>query len=482
MAQLHHAYTYTLAMSRIAMYQAVCYFLRWFRPFWATVFGCLVVLAPLPAGAQSTTMPPCPRQDGYFVTAPLPHRLDRTLFLSHIIPLGLWHSNNDGQTWNIILNLSNFAGISAGQPYVVPSWPSPEYHIYFPWSYNVNNGLGPKSSMLWYSDDSGGSWEARNPCTGDCTFDLHLTDASDVLFGIEHSSYTWPSSGIWRTTNGAHSWIEMWNDTEAGWLAVSPGYSQDHTLFASLSGVSPELGSPVIVSMDGGETWQGAGGEDLCNEAAGSVQVSSGFTADHTLFVHQASSLFRSQNAGETWEVVFPSDRPHCQPGVLAPTADSYKLSSNFGQDHTLYMVTTGPNDDQRLLVSGDGGATWDYQSSVSRSTSLLWVLAAAENRGGSETDEAGNALFAGAMAEGTSASSGVRAAAPKSNWTAFLPLIDWSAAQPTARSFTLFINAWNGVDGFSYYRSDDGGVTWACMLLPTVQPPGRTRYLGEGR
>lgn len=466
------------------MYQAVCYFLRWFRPFWATVFGCLVVLAPLPAGAQSTIMPPCPRQDGYFVTAPLPHRLDRTLFLSHIIPLGLWHSNNDGQTWNIILNLSNFAGISAGQPYVVPSWPSPEYHIYFPWSYNVNNGLGPQSSMLWYCDDSGGSWEARNPCTGDCTFDLHLSDASDVLFGIEHSSYTWPSSGIWRTTNGAHSWIEMWNDTEAGWLAVSPGYSQDHTLFASLSGVSPELGSPVIVSMDGGETWQGAGGEDLCNEAAGSVQVSSGFTADHTLFVHQASSLFRSQNAGETWDVMFPRDRPHCEPGVLAPTADSYKLSSNFAQDHTIYMVTTDTSDnDHRLLVSSDGGATWTFQSSVSRSTSLLWVLpAAAGSTAGNEVQSVALNPLPAAM-EGASSSSGAyRATAPESQWTTFLPRVAWTAAQPVARPFTLFIKARNEMDESTYYRSDDGGVTWACMQLPTVQSPARTQYLGRGR
>ena len=457
-----------------------CCFLERFRPFWTIVCGCLMVVVPVPAGDQSLLFPPCPRQDGYFLTASPWYAQDHTLFLSHIHPGGIWRSDDAGTTWTGIVEMSQFDGFRFGPVTIVPVESASGFQLYNDWTYLPD--IFVTARLLWYSANSGVMWQARTPSHGEGLNDMYPTNDPGTMYALEPSSPWWPSSGIWRTTNGARSWIEVWNSTEAGWLAVAPNFLQDHTVFASLRERSPELGSPVIVSTDGGEMWQGAGGGDLCDEAAGSVQISSRFTQDHTLFVHQASSLFKSQDAGESWAVVFPRDRPHCQPGVLAPTADSYKLSSNFGQDHTLYMVTTGPNDDQRLLVSGDGGATWDYQSSVSRSTSLLWVLAAAENRGGSETDEAGNALFAGAMAEGTSASSGLGAAAPKSNWTAFLPLVNWSAAQPTARPFTLFIKARNEMDESTYYRSDDGGLSWACMLLPTVQPPGRTRYLGEGR
>ena len=444
--------------------------------------GCLLALVPLVAHAQSSSLPVCSGQDGYFLTASPWYAQDQTLFLSQSDPGAIWQSTDAGRTWAGVVDMSRYRGVQFGPVSIVPVESTSGFRLYSPWTVFSNATLVAR--LLWYSDDSGTTWLSRTPTPGQTDSRLYPTDNPAIMFALVDSSPQWPSTGIWRTYPLNTSWWWQWvlESTNALDLAVSPDYLEDQTVFAALESVSPELGSPVIVSTDGGETWQGRGDDDLCSEGAGSIQISSGFPEDHTLFVHQASSLFRSQDAGETWEVVFPRDRPHCQPGVLAPTADSYKLSSNFGQDHTLYMVTTGPNDDQRLLVSGDGGATWDYQSSVSRSTSLLWVLAAAENRGGSETDEAGNALFAGAMAEGTSASSGLGAAAPKSNWTAFLPLVNWSAAQPTARPFTLFIKARNEMDESTYYRSDDGGLSWACMLLPTVQPPGRTRYLGEGR
>lgn len=431
------------------------------------------------------SLPVCPKQYGYAIAPSPSYDQDHVLFLSKANPLALWRSNDGGHTWNNVVNLSSFHGISAGEPYLVQSPPDPEYHIYLPWVYNVIYGPGSFFSMLWYSNDSGVTWDAREPCRGDCTFGLSLTNDSDMLFGLEHSSYSWPSSGIWRNdSGGVYHWTKVWNGTEAGWLAVAPDFAQNQTIYASLRAQSPDLGSPVIVSTNGGESWQGAGGDDLCNEGAGSVQVSSAFTEDHTLFVHQASSLFRSQDAGGTWDVIFPRDRPHCQPGVLAPTADSYKLSSTFGQDHTIYMVTTFPSDnDHRLLVSSDGGATWTFQSRVSRSTSLLWVLpAAAGSTGGNEVQSVAPNPLPTALDGAGSFAGAYRATVPESQWTTFLPRVDWTTAPPITRPFTLFIDAWNGIDGWSYYRSDDGGVTWACMQLPTVQPPARTPVLGRGR
>lgn len=456
------------------MCEARPWFLANIRRFWPLGLGCLIALVPLPAGAQSSSLPPCPKQDGYFLTASPWYAQDQTLFLSDIYPGAIWRSEDAGITWTGIVDMSRYDGFRFGPVTIAPVESASGFQLYHDWTYLP--GIFVTARLLWYSADSGATWLARTPSHGEARNDMYPTNDPGTMFAREPSSPWWLSSGIWRTTNGARSWAEVWDGTEAGWLAVSPEFSPDQTLFASLSGNSPELGSPVIVSTDSGESWRGAGGEDLCDEAAGSLQISSGFAQDRTLFVHQASSLFESQDAGETWGVVFPPDRPHCQPGVVAPTVDSYKLSSTFGQDHTLYVVTTGPGDDHRLLVSSDGGATWTFQANLSRSTSLLWVLpAAAGSDAGTEIRANARSPLPKALedvgwSQGTS-----RATVLDNDWTIFLPRVDWTGAQPTARPFTLFIDAWNGVDGWSYYRSDDGGVTWACMQLPTI-PTARER------
>ena len=446
--------------------------------------GCLLALVPLVAHAQSSSLPVCSGQDGYFLTASPWYAQDQTLFLSQSDPGAIWQSTDAGRTWAGVVDMSRYRGVQFGPVSIVPVESTSGFRLYSPWTVFSNATLVAR--LLWYSDDSGTTWLSRTPTPGQTDSRLYPTDNPAIMFALVDSSPQWPSTGIWRTYPLNTSWWWQWvlESTNALDLAVSPDYLEDQTVFAALESVSPELGSPVIVSTDGGETWQGRGDDDLCSEGAGSIQISSGFPEDHTLFVHQASSLFRSQDAGETWEVVFPRDRPHCEPGVLAPTADSYKLSSNFGQDHTIYMVTTDTSDsDHRLLVSIDGGATWTFQSSVSRSTSLLWVLpAAAGSTAGNEVQSVALNPLPTAL-EGASSSSGAyRATAPESQWTTFLPRVAWTAAQPIARPFTLFIKARNQNDESTYYRSDDGGVTWACWQLPTVQPPARTQYLGRGR
>ena len=334
------------------------------------------------ATLKQGTLPPCPGQGTYYLTPSPAYSQDYTLFLASARPGVVWRSNDAGETWSTVLDMSRFDGFTFGPIAMEPRPPRPEFSFYQSWTYSTSPALEVR--MLWKSEDSGATWRSQQPGPGTGIVNIHpaVIPYEAKAFSLENRAPGWTSSGIWRFYSETF-WSKVWNGTEALFLALSPEAGQDRTLYASLSARSPELGSPVIASTDGGETWQGAGGDDLCDEAAGSVQISSGFTQDRTLFVHQTGSLFESQDAGETWSVVFPPDRPHCQPGVVAPTVDSYKLSSSFGRDHTLYAVTTGPSNDHRLLVSGDGGATWTFQSNVSRSTSLLWVLPAAAGRNG---------------------------------------------------------------------------------------------------
>lgn len=451
----------------------------WFVVSLATVMAPLHPIAAKAETIRQESLPVCPTEGNYEIYPSPFYGQDQTLFLKEYSPRNprgfvLWRSNDGGHFWSVMLDITNLSGLNMGPTYPVPIPPDPDFQLYLATWFGVS--LGTSNPMLWYSNDGGVTWEARNPCAYDCISWLYPTNQSDVLFGLEHYD-PWGhfSSGIWRTTDGARSeWTKVWDGTEAISLAVSPSYAQDHTLFGGLRVKSPELGSAVIASTNGGETWEGRGGDDLCDNDTAAVQLSSTFSQDHTAFVQQARSLFRSQDAGETWAVLFPRDQPHCQPGMLAPTVDSYKLSTDFGQDHTIYMTTTGPDEDHHLLVSSDGGATWTQLLSRDYHFSLLGVFPRVVEATSVLDRSSWNNISWAREAEAYYDTPPARLNVPGHNqeWLTFLPRIDWTGSQPTAKPFTLFLRT---SDAFSYYRSDDGGVTWGCMELPPPLPPQST-------
>lgn len=423
--------------------------------------------------SRQEPFPPCPENHRtYFFSSSPSYKQDSILYLSTVNPGTVWRSDDAGSTWNNLVDMSRFDGFRFGPVTVVPVASSTGFHLYNGWT--TISDFSVTARLLWYSDDSGASWQARDPSPGEARSNIFPTDDLDIMFALENSSPSWIPTGIWRTHSGARSWIEVWDGTEALGLAVSPVYSQDQTVFASLVARSPELGSPVIVSNDGGETWQGRGGDDLCDDPASSLQLSPAFAQDRTLFVQQSGSFFRSRDAGQTWQVVFPPDRPHCQGGVVAPLVAQFVLSPNYDQDHTIYMVSS--TGDYRLSVSDNDGETWTplLRNRLLHVYAVLSTPAASSSTSASR-DQPGRV------------SSGPRvvrqhAAEPDSSWNVFLPRVDWTATQPVARPLTLFIMARNEDDKSTYYRSDDGGVTWACMALPTVEPPLRSQTHGRGR
>ncbi|MCB0236826.1 MAG: hypothetical protein KDG58_21815, partial [Anaerolineae bacterium] len=232
--------------------------------------GCLLALVPLVAHAQSSSLPVCSGQDGYFLTASPWYAQDQTLFLSQSDPGAIWQSTDAGRTWAGVVDMSRYRGVQFGPVSIVPVESTSGFRLYSPWTVFSNATLVAR--LLWYSDDSGTTWLSRTPTPGQTDSRLYPTDNPAIMFALVDSSPQWPSTGIWRTYPLNTSWWWQWvlESTNALDLAVSPDYLEDQTVFAALESVSPELGSPVIVSTDGGETWQGRGDDDLCSEGAGS--------------------------------------------------------------------------------------------------------------------------------------------------------------------------------------------------------------------
>lgn len=180
-------------------------------------------------------------------------------------------------------------GLAAYLGLIYSSWINGQYHFY-----RTTNG--------------GATWEPRTaPCNENLQcydYTLRAANRPGVLFQPRFRTEYYPSlpAGVARSLDGGATWQQVWSETAAGSVVVSPNYDQDETVFASLTAVSPSLNTRLIVSYDGGETWS-AGGQGLCPDRHfENLVVSPGLARDHTLLAGawSDSSLFMSQDGGVT--------------------------------------------------------------------------------------------------------------------------------------------------------------------------------------
>jgi photosystem II stability/assembly factor-like uncharacterized protein len=123
-------------------------------------------------------------------------------------------------------------------------------------------------------------------------------------------------------------------------LAVSPGFAQDHILFAATDG------DGVFRSDDRGTSWN-SWNFGLLDLHVLSLAISPNFVADQTLFAGTSSGLFKSRNGGRSWAAVaFPAD--------AAPVL-CLAISPQFGDDGTFYAGT----ESRGLFLSNDHGQRW---------------------------------------------------------------------------------------------------------------------------
>lgn len=310
----------------------------------------------------------------------------------------------------------------------------------------------PGSQYHFYrTTDGGDAWEPRTaPCDASLQcydYTLRAADRPGVLFQPRfRTGYNPPlPAGITRSQDGGATWQQVWSETAAGTVAVSPNFDQDETVFASLTAVSPSLNTRLVISHDGGETWSG-GGQDLCpDHHFENLVVSPGFARDRTLLAGatwSGSSLYMSQDGGLTWRAIFPPGGPYCDNspyGAIYP-----QFSPDFPEDPTIYAATS-----RGLYASYDAGESWIM---LAPNTSYNLVV-----RGTPLVDQSN-----------PHASPDL----PDDVHQVFLPLAAVQGSGPPYKSHTLFMKAYFSIpNDAAHYRSDDGGRTWQCMNLPLVRP-----------
>ncbi|MCB9420430.1 MAG: hypothetical protein H6667_11540 [Ardenticatenaceae bacterium] len=241
--------------------------------------------------------------------------------------------------------------------------------------------------------------------------------------------------GIYR----AYSDVDNWQAISPPWhvvdLAISPDYVNDKTLFA-LSGLWT-TGYTVHRSTDRGNTWQTASPATF-SDALG-LAISPNFTNDHTLYLYSSSTPgYISSDGGATFNPLSGWFTTH--------QANFLTFSPDFANDHTLFALVPF----EGLYQSTDGGTVWALTSLTGSYTTLAVSPNFASDQILIATDTIGQLH---------------RSADGGTTWTT-PPLILGAGGQHTLRFSPTFatdqvILAASSTDP-GPYRSADGGLTWA--------------------
>ena len=154
--------------------------------------------------------------------------------------------------------------------------------------------------------------------------------------------------GLYYSTDGGATW-EQRAQGDVNDVVLSPRYPEDHTLFIAARSYKSNHG--LFKSTDSGHTWAPhSEGLYLSGGAATtSIIFSPGYPADPIMFCQSTGLAYRSTNAGDSWDQVYPRGLPEGPP----PWGQGrWVLSPYVVRDRTAWF------DDGHLLTT-DAGDTW---------------------------------------------------------------------------------------------------------------------------
>jgi photosystem II stability/assembly factor-like uncharacterized protein len=249
-------------------------------------------------------------------------------------------------------------------------------------------------------------------------------------------------------------------------LAVSATYAEDQTLVAGLPGLG------LWASRDAGQSWQPISG-DLPNVGITQILLSPAWSQDQTAFVRTASApdLYRTEDGGSHWKPLQSVD------------LRLVDMSHEFAQDRTLMSMAWQYSDlpeapPNELLLSTDEGDHWDHAGELgaSRTASMLslapefakWqVVFVHGDDGWLYRSENGGAHWVPVL----------QTRPPEPDPFSTSPRLVYAPGMETQRTlFLLVTDSEYGTGGQAargrLFRSDDGGQTWGEVSLPTGLNP----------
>jgi photosystem II stability/assembly factor-like uncharacterized protein len=301
---------------------------------------------------------------------------------------GVWKTTNAGRTWVPIFDAAHIASI--GAVVVAPSNPNVIY---------VGTGEQMEGNGVWKSTDAGATWTHIG--LQDSKYILSLIvdphDANQVYAAAFGDTTPSNARGIYKSSDGGASWRKVfykddrWSPYE---LDFDPNDSR--TIVAGVFHVSAGLDEKsaegvdtlLLKSTDAGETWAPMGDQGLPEEHRHRIGLSiAPGLGGKRVFALMAQGLFRSDDAGVTWQKITSDPRVigsdyfgHVysdpkNPDVVYVMQTSTYRSADGGRtfvawkgtpsgedDHVLWFA---PEDSNRILIGTDQGAVITYDCGV---------------------------------------------------------------------------------------------------------------------
>jgi len=399
-------------------------------------------------------VPDCPKDNfggGGPVLSPF-FETDRTIILPESTTATLWRSIDGAQTWQVAHQLDSPYRYFF-YPIIAPQARPTGLHIYSP----VQKDIGSYWLIpyLTHSSDSGLTWEAPwQNYQVECW--LAATNEEGTIFANCTTLYPGDlgvSDGIHRSTDHGHTWQHVWIET-AAWEAAapSPDYANDQTIYTVRRALWPDTGVYPMISTDGGLNWEDIA-PGLCPEDSGSnvhkIVVSPHFATDRIVFGQANGHLLKSEDGGASWQGIYPQDGDPCQ--YPSDPVREFALSPEYATDQTIFMRV-----DSGFYISYDDGHHWRQLLDTKQIINIRVRGRPAQNNWFTYLP-----LLLSDPGHGS-----------QSSHRLYFPMIAGSGTLPRSLPFTIVAEEHVGKP-YGYVRSDDGGITWRCLNLPSPSSGG---------
>jgi len=390
------------------------------------------------------TLPSCPAS-GVEAISPFFHQ-DQTLYARS--GDDLWRSTDGDATWQLVYQAPTEDHFVSSL-LIAPIAREEGLHLYL--TVGERGGMTASYSRT-HSPDGGATWEERWTDSRVACWEAATNQEGTIFASCATLTPSDPAhDGIHRSIDHGHTWQQVWS-AGSGWepAVPSPDFANDQTIYAVRIGIFADNKPYPMLSTDGGLTWEDIS-PGLCPEHSETnvrkIIVSPDFTVDHTLFGVAYSHLLKSEDGGTSWQHLYPEDDDPCQ--VSSDSVLEVALSPDYAADRMVFIRTVGG-----LYVSYDGGRHW-RQLIEGNHTRDLYV------RRHPETSY--RSVYLPLILQGNGSDNIVF-------YRLFLPLLVGSGILPRSTPITLFVKRFSES---AYIRSDDGGVTWRCLNLPSPSSGG---------
>ena len=266
---------------------------------------------------------------------------DETLF-SAILYTKVLRSGDGGEAWSIEQLSRGVRGVSLA---VSPNFEADGT------VFSTN-----QKGLVYRSQDRGETFQLVGELDGQPGNDSPSTVISPN-FAEDQTLFNTGTQGVYKSTDAGATWELLTAGTEladisSAQIAIAPNFASDPSLF-----VGTKAG--LFRTQDGGATW-----ERIQSNAYGlspfveAVALSPNYENDQTVVVSvRGRGLFKSQDGGNTFATLGDPGLAISRIGYVPSAGRALQFSPNYAEDNTLFGFGTV---DTSIYRSIDGGETWE--------------------------------------------------------------------------------------------------------------------------